>query len=542
MAKPMLIFSPKMVFWDNSGALLNGGQVFIYQPGTTTLMNTYPSAANAVAGTNPNPNPIILNSAGRPSNNGAEIDLYTTSAFKMVVSYSTDTNPPTNPIWTEDNITTLGQLLSSITKTTSYTATSSNRDNYIKCDTSGGSWTLTLPVASTVGDGFQLFAKKIDNTANTVTITPSGGNLVDGSATYALSAIHGWVQLYCDGTQWFTSGVINVSGQTLYDSNGNAEITFITTAAAVNYLNVTNAATGNAPSITSTGTDTNVNLSIDAKNNASTLILGKNSSATELGAAGMAVPNTTGTSGQYLTTNGSTAWQYTTPVAKFTSINIQTFTSTGTYTPTTGIIGAMVYGVGGGGGGAGCSSNSGNVGAGAQGGAAGYVIAYATAAQLGSSGTVTIGAAGTAGALGNIGGNGGNTSLVNATTSLTIQAGGGNAGQQTLNSSGAFSGAGGNGGTNNIANASAIVNQPGMRGGNVCGTNSIGIFTNGGGGNTPLGAGGACGIGPSTVNGSAATGNGAGGGGGITIGSANASGGAGTIGLLTIVEFIGSTL
>ena len=49
------------------------------------------------------------------------------------------------------------------------------------------------------------------------------------------------------------------------DENGNEQIIFQTTASAVNQIDVTNAATGNAPSVTATGGDTNVDLSITGK-------------------------------------------------------------------------------------------------------------------------------------------------------------------------------------------------------------------------------------------------------------------------------------
>ena len=51
----------------------------------------------------------------------------------------------------------------------------------------------------------------------------------------------------------------------IQDENGNEQITFQTTASAVNQIDVTNAATGNAPSVTATGDDTNVDLSIAGK-------------------------------------------------------------------------------------------------------------------------------------------------------------------------------------------------------------------------------------------------------------------------------------
>ena len=49
------------------------------------------------------------------------------------------------------------------------------------------------------------------------------------------------------------------------DENGNEQIIFQTTGSAVNQIDVTNAATGNAPSITATGGDTNVDLSFAGK-------------------------------------------------------------------------------------------------------------------------------------------------------------------------------------------------------------------------------------------------------------------------------------
>ena len=49
------------------------------------------------------------------------------------------------------------------------------------------------------------------------------------------------------------------------DENGNEQIIFQTTASAVNQIDITNAATGNAPSITATGGDTNIDLKLDGK-------------------------------------------------------------------------------------------------------------------------------------------------------------------------------------------------------------------------------------------------------------------------------------
>jgi hypothetical protein len=51
----------------------------------------------------------------------------------------------------------------------------------------------------------------------------------------------------------------------LRDENGNEQLFFSTTSSAVNYLNVTNAATGNDPKISALGDDSNIDLAISPK-------------------------------------------------------------------------------------------------------------------------------------------------------------------------------------------------------------------------------------------------------------------------------------
>ena len=58
------------------------------------------------------------------------------------------------------------------------------------------------------------------------------------------------------------------------DENGNEQIVFQTTASAVNQIDITNAATSNAPSIQATGGDSNVDLKIGPKGTGNIEILG----------------------------------------------------------------------------------------------------------------------------------------------------------------------------------------------------------------------------------------------------------------------------
>ncbi len=88
---------PIQHFVDSNGIALVGGKVFTYQAGTTTKTPTY---TDSTGGT-PNTNPVILNARGE-----ANIWLVPGTLYKFVLSPSTDTDPPTNAIWTEDNIST----------------------------------------------------------------------------------------------------------------------------------------------------------------------------------------------------------------------------------------------------------------------------------------------------------------------------------------------------------------------------------------------------------------------------------------------------
>ncbi|MDA8249417.1 MAG: hypothetical protein M0Z28_09570 [Rhodospirillales bacterium] len=86
---------PMQRFTDNNGNPLSGGKLFVYLAGTTTKTTTYTDST----GSTPNTNPVILNTRGE-----ASVWLTPGANVKFVLSPSTDTDPPTNPIWTVDNI------------------------------------------------------------------------------------------------------------------------------------------------------------------------------------------------------------------------------------------------------------------------------------------------------------------------------------------------------------------------------------------------------------------------------------------------------
>lgn len=89
------LINPILQFFDNSGNVLSGGKLFVYEPGTTTKKTTYSDENLSVA----NANPIILDSAGR-----CTIFLTDGAEYKFVLSASTDTDPPAAPIRSVDEV------------------------------------------------------------------------------------------------------------------------------------------------------------------------------------------------------------------------------------------------------------------------------------------------------------------------------------------------------------------------------------------------------------------------------------------------------
>jgi hypothetical protein len=71
-------------FFDNNGVPLNGGLIYTYQAGSSTLLTTYTTVNGNVANTNP----IVLDSSGRPPN---EIWMQTGYSYKFIIQTFTGT-------------------------------------------------------------------------------------------------------------------------------------------------------------------------------------------------------------------------------------------------------------------------------------------------------------------------------------------------------------------------------------------------------------------------------------------------------------------
>lgn len=90
---------PIQKFFDNNGQPLANGKLFTYKAATSAKLATY---IDSTGGT-PNTNPIILDYRGE-----CRLWIDPTLAYQYVLAPSTDTDPPTNPFWSVDNITAFG--------------------------------------------------------------------------------------------------------------------------------------------------------------------------------------------------------------------------------------------------------------------------------------------------------------------------------------------------------------------------------------------------------------------------------------------------
>ncbi len=257
-----------------------------------------------------------------------------------------------------------------------------------------------------------------------------------------------------------------------------------------------------------------------------------------------------GTSGQVLTSSGAAALPVWAASGAIKSVNIQTFTTSGTftYTPTTNMVRCLIQMVGAGGGGG--STHDGVPGtagtsAGAGGGAGEYAFGIFTAAQIGASQSVTVGAKGAGGIAPNVGSTGGTTSVGALISTL---GGLGGAAGATGTATAQTGGSGGTGGTGGSFRSNG---QPGGSSFSCVTTGFSSMAGNGadsffGGGGIAQGMfdpDSTAGAGYTTVGGSG-VGFGSGGAGattGSSIGTTNvaSNGGAGADGCIIITEFIG---
>jgi hypothetical protein len=216
----------------------------------------------------------------------------------------------------------------------------------------------------------------------------------------------------------------------------------------------------------------------------------------------------------------------------FTSVVLRVFTGPGTYTPTSGMKFCVVECVGGGGGGGGAAlTGAAQVSAGGGGGGAGYARSVFSAATIGASRVVNIGAGGTAGSTaGGNGGTGGTTSLGPLISAIGGGGGNGSAAATTVIQNGGFGGIG-TGSFNAVGDAGKW---------SLAASTILAGSVSGGGGASALGGGGVGTVGTlgSAGNNGSNYGGGASGANNYLNQGTGKAGGVGGAGVIIITEFI----
>ena len=381
-----------------------------------------------------------------------------------------------------------------------------------------------LPSLATLGA--QAAGSYVTGVTGTAPVSSSGGTAPVISMAAATASVNGYMtSTYASKLDGIASGAIALSSAiTGYESGAG------TVAATDSILGAIQKLNGNTPIASSTtpaalgtaavGTGTTF-ARADHVHAAPTTVSGNAGTVTTVTAANLAGAVAPSTSGNVLTSNG-TSWISSTPAASGSGFtNIQVYTTTTTWVIPAGVTKCKVTVVAGGGGGAGGNSSAG----GGAGGAGGTAIKYVTGLVPAGTVVCTVGTGGTAGTSVSAGGAG-----VASSFGLNCSATGGAGGSNTTT----MGGLGGLG-------ASGSINIYGASG-HQCSRDTNGCsysIAGGNGGSTPYGSGGIGGQGITIVTpsaGSAGRGYGAGGGGGGSGTTGDSAGGAGSAGII-IIEY-----
>jgi hypothetical protein len=110
----------------------------------------------------------------------------------------------------------------------------------VLCNALSNPITVNLPSAPTC-EGVMYTIKKLDISANTVTILPSGSDKIDGASTYVISQQFLTVSIQSDGSAWFILEVSNtdVNGEVTARMNADSTLQSNINAITINSYGVT---------------------------------------------------------------------------------------------------------------------------------------------------------------------------------------------------------------------------------------------------------------------------------------------------------------
>lgn len=197
VAPPFFYYLPNN---NNTGAPAAGFKLFTYQAGTTTKQATWTDSTQTVT----NANPILLDANGFiAASSGSGLFIDPSLSYKFVLALATDTDPPTSPLRTLDNVQGLATVSSLVASFIGSYGTDSGAVNAYVYTHAGGTVAAAL---ATVGSLIRFTPLNTNTGASTLNADGTGAVAIiraNGSALTGgeLSSL-GPVVLQSTGTQW----------------------------------------------------------------------------------------------------------------------------------------------------------------------------------------------------------------------------------------------------------------------------------------------------------------------------------------------------
>lgn len=207
MTDSILVFPPGFRLVDTDGAPMSGAKIKFYDAQTTTPRTVYSDNTLLV----PLGTTVYTGSTGLPvasSGSSTAVGVYTGSTdYKIIVTDSDDVVKvtidnlkgavDTSTFLTSGSTSTLSIPVT--TKTANYTIVSGDRGKLIQGNATGGNFTLTLPSAASVGDGWN-FSFRNSGTSGQVMLSSTDSIAFEG-ASFTLRAfeIGEGCTIRCDG-------------------------------------------------------------------------------------------------------------------------------------------------------------------------------------------------------------------------------------------------------------------------------------------------------------------------------------------------------
>lgn len=215
MVDAVRVFEPGFQVTNSAGTPQNGAVLRFYEDtvaGATRTVYSDLGLSTSLGVT------VTCNSAGRPAASGgagAETLIYTgTSPYAVRAETSAGVL-----LWSFENV--IGALDTSsfltgsvtaetpvISKTSDYSIVVGDQSKVINGNPTGGTFTLTLPSAVTMGDGWRVTIRNV-GTANQVNVATVLAQTIDGQSSLALTAYLEGVTLVADGANWHVSETAN---------------------------------------------------------------------------------------------------------------------------------------------------------------------------------------------------------------------------------------------------------------------------------------------------------------------------------------------